>query len=270
MSGFHRLRGAFPSLASLLVRSLASSLVGPKLSTLCLAGPPVSMTRQSYNPSCKSTIIARNILALFSRSKAVNQNLVNVSIPSSFGDTTKAFRYPPTMATTRKRHPLPWWLITDAPALAVATGPVYRAVWQLAVAYWQAGCQPLPPDATSLAAICRIPTPHWRIIETPVSQVIADISAAMDTEHARVVARWKAQSAGSAYATHRSLIKHAEKRLAQATQTPEVLPARDTAPIPVVIASQQTHERKGLSDTPKQRSKPSQTPQKPADPGFTD
>jgi len=169
-----------------------------------------------------------------------------------------------------KPQPMPVWLITDAPALRVASGPVYRATFILAAAYWQSGCSGLPTDPASLAAICRLPFPHLKAIEAPVNQALEQILPAMDQEHSRLVARWQAQAAGAGYAFNRWQAKQAEKRLAKAATTPYSIPTQDTAPISVVIASQQTHERKGLSDTPKQRSKPAKTPPKPADPGFTD
>lgn len=179
-----------------------------------------------------------------------------------------------SMPPKRKRHPLPWWLVTDAPALAIATGGVYRATWQLAVAYWASGCQPLPTDDTTLAALVRIPTGHWKAVAAQVNQALDEITPHLDTEWHRLVARWKAQAAGAEYATQRSIMKLAEKRLAQAAQITEYLPARqDIAPVEVVIAANAVthiHERQGLSDTPRQRSKPASKPTKPADSGFTD
>ncbi len=125
------------------------------------------------------------------------------------------------------RFPLPHWLIFDAPALATARGPVYRAAIVLGHAYWRGGCRPLAADDVTLASLCREPLGHFRQIKTAVLQALSEITPALDKAHAE---RMNAYQIGKV----RSEMLHA----ARARKRAERLLARNAATGPQVPLAQ--------------------------------
>lgn len=85
------------------------------------------------------------------------------------------------------RLPCPWWLIHDAPALATASGPVYRNTIVLADAYWRAGCVLPWHDESTIAALCRMPIAHVRPIKPAIIHALSQITPDLDKERARLV-----------------------------------------------------------------------------------
>lgn len=83
------------------------------------------------------------------------------------------------------RYPFPWWLVTDAPALAAASGPIYRATVMIAMAYGASGCSALPSDASTMARICRLPVSHVGPQKSAILKALATITPALDKAHAQ-------------------------------------------------------------------------------------
>jgi hypothetical protein len=73
----------------------------------------------------------------------------------------------------------------DAPAMQTASGRIYRATCMLALAYWRGGCSALPDDEVSLAALARLPVPQLRGDKPAIIAALAQITPALDAEHAR-------------------------------------------------------------------------------------
>ena len=80
------------------------------------------------------------------------------------------------------KHRLPWWIITHATPLAVASGAVRRAVICLAIAYWAGGCAGLPDDDASVAALAGIHSMTWREQQRAIMSAFRTLQPALDKE----------------------------------------------------------------------------------------
>lgn len=120
--------------------------------------------------------------------------------------------------------PLPHWLIWDARPLQACSGPVYRAISILAVAYWRAGCKDFPTDEVSLASLLRLPTPHIRPIKSAVLNGLAEITPDLDAEYQeRMTARMNKIRTGY----HMQAVRRANDAQRKSAQQTFAAPTRD-------------------------------------------
>ena len=87
----------------------------------------------------------------------------------------------------RADMPLPVGAIMHSPMMTTASGPVYRCVIVLALAYWRAGCRLPATDNVTLASLCRLPLAHLRPIKPAVLAVLAEVTPTLDAECARLL-----------------------------------------------------------------------------------
>ena len=83
-------------------------------------------------------------------------------------------------------YPLPWWIVSHSPALASVNRAIYRAAWQLALAYWSGGCADLPADDVSLAHLAHLPPEAWRLAKSNTLAALAHILPHLKREHDRL------------------------------------------------------------------------------------
>lgn len=135
----------------------------------------------------------------------------------------------------------PIHLILAAPALATASGPVYRATLALAIAYWAAGCRLPWQDESTLASLCRMPIAHLRLIKPDVIDALSETRQALDKERARLVRGYESKVASMSHCRQTRDRRRALQRSEHA-----LVPIDE-----VVLLPRQADTRKGRSaDTP--------------------
>jgi hypothetical protein len=87
------------------------------------------------------------------------------------------------------KHPLPWWLITDAQPLRAASLVVHRSTLALATFYWAGGCRPLPDDDASLARLALQHVTNWADHKHLILATFNTIRPALDTAFRRLEAK---------------------------------------------------------------------------------
>ena len=85
--------------------------------------------------------------------------------------------------------PMPVDLVMHSPALAAASGAVYRMTIAICLAYWLSGCKTLPKDEINIASLARATGSAWYSEKTKVHEALAAILPSLDAAYAHTFER---------------------------------------------------------------------------------